>query len=81
MPDSAPPDRTLRWFAESRYAYAVAVKGLAEYARSHGDEFEVSPASVTAMEHQGLAVSGPDLAGVTSLLDGIEGLTREPPSG
>jgi hypothetical protein len=76
------PDSTVRYYAESRYACSRAVLALAEYARSHGDDFEVSPRTAAAMEHQGLAVSGPDLTGVTALLDGLEGLTRqEPPPG
>ena len=71
---SAVPDQTARYFAASRYPYALAVCELAEYARGSTDDFEVSPASVDAMEHQGLAVSGPDLAGVRAVLEKIPGL-------
>lgn len=68
------PDSTLRYFAESRIVYARALIDLAEYARGSADDFEVSPASVVAMEHQGLAVSGPDLSGVREVLGKIPGL-------
>lgn len=68
------PDQTIRYFAESRIVYARALTALAEYARGSADDFEVSPARLAAMEHQGLAVSGPDLSGVRVVLEKIPGL-------
>lgn len=76
-PDSTASHDTIRYYASSRYAYARAVLELVAYARSHGEEFEVSPGSAAEMEHQGLAVSGEDLAGVRELLGGVEGLVIE----
>jgi hypothetical protein len=70
-------DSTIRYRAASRYAYSRAVLALAEYARAHGEDFEVSPRSVDAMEHQGLAVTGPDLDGVRAVLDADPGLVEE----
>ena len=72
------PDSTVRWFAASRIVYARALLELVTYAREHlFEDFSVGPLDLAALEHQGLAVSGSDLAGVQSLLDGIPGLTQE----
>ena len=71
------PGSTIRWFAASGYPYACALAELTIYAREHSEDFTLGPLDLGALEHQGLAVSGPDLAGVTRLLDGIPGLTRE----
>ena len=72
------PDSTVRYFAVSRIVYARALLELITYAREHlFDDFSVGPLDLAALESQGLAVSGSDLAGVKGLLDGIPGLTQE----
>jgi len=72
------PDSTIRYFAASRIVYARALLELVTYAREHlFDDFSAGPLDLAALESQGLAVSGPDLAGVKSLLDGIPGLAQE----
>jgi hypothetical protein len=72
-----PGGATLRWYAASRYSYALALRALASYAREHGEDFAVYPASVAGMERAGLSVSGPDLAGVSAALREISGLIPE----
>ena len=72
------PGSTLRYFAASRIVYARALLELVTYAREHlFDDFSVGPLDLAALENQGLVVSGSDLAGVKSLLDGIPGLSQE----
>ena len=71
------PDSTLRYFAASRVVYARALLELVTYARGHAEDFSIGPPDISALEHQDLAVSGPDLAGVQILLDGIPGLSQE----
>lgn len=71
------PDQTVRYRAATRYSYALALRDLAAYARQHGEDFEVYPADLAAMEHQGLAVTGPDLDGVRGVLDKVPGLAGE----
>jgi hypothetical protein len=70
-------DRTIRYRAGTRYTYAQALVDLAEYARGHQDDFTFGPLDVSALEQQGLAVSGPDLSGVRKVLAGIPGLIQE----
>ena len=71
---SSPTDR---WFASSRRTYARALLDLATYARTHEDDFSLGPLDVAALDHQGLAVTGPDLTGVREVLGKIPGLTQE----
>jgi hypothetical protein len=71
-------DSTVRYFAESRHAYSRALLELVTYARSHPDAvFAFGPLDLTALENQGLAVTGPDLAGVQKLLDSLPGLAEQ----
>ncbi len=69
-------DVTARYFAESRHAYSRVLLELVTYARGHPDDFIFGPLDLSALESQGLAISGPDLAGVRKLLDGLPGLTE-----
>jgi hypothetical protein len=68
---------TARWFAESRLAYARALTALAVYARDSSSEFTFGPLDLAALENQGLAVTGDDLAGVRKLLGGLPGIAEE----
>ncbi len=70
-------DPTARYFAESRHAYSRVLLELVTYARGHPDDFTFGPLELGALESQGLAVSGPDLAGVRKLLAGLPGLVQE----
>ena len=76
MPDSTVPSTTVRYFTASGYVYARALLALVTYARGHAEDFTFGPLDLGALEHQGLAVSGPDLDGVKALLDGIPGLAE-----
>jgi hypothetical protein len=73
------PDSTARYRAATRYSYARALLELVTYAREHSDDFSFGPLDLSVLEHQGLAVSGPDLAGVTELLGKVPGLISEKP--
>jgi hypothetical protein len=55
----------------------VALYELVTYARDHVEDFTFGPVDLDALEHQGLAVSGPDLAGVRAELARIPGLIQE----
>lgn len=68
---------TARYFAASRLAYAQALVELAEHARVSTEDFEFGPLDISALEHQGLSVSGPDLSGVRELLGKIPGLAED----
>jgi hypothetical protein len=77
---SGMPSYTDRWYSPggSHRVYAQALLELAIYAREHADNFTVGPPlDVAALEHQGLTVTGPDLAGVREMLSKIPGLTQE----
>jgi hypothetical protein len=54
-------DSTFRFRAESRVSYAHALIALVKRARGGTDEFTFGPLDLTALEDQGLAVSGPDV--------------------
>jgi hypothetical protein len=68
---------TARYRAASRHSYAQALLVLLRYAREHGDDFEFGPLDLAALEHQGLAVTGPDLTGVRQVLSAVPGLEPE----
>jgi hypothetical protein len=71
------PDSTVRYFAESRHVYSRALLELVTYAREHDGDFTFGPLDLGALEGSGLAISGPDLAGVRKLLDGLPGLAEQ----
>lgn len=71
------PDFTVRYEAGSRYSYALALKALVEHARESAEDFEVYPADLAMLEHAGLSVTGPDLAGVRKVLAEIPGLEEQ----
>ena len=70
--------QTVRYYAVSQQAYARALLELTIYARTHEDNFSAGPLKLDALEHQGLTVTGPDLAGIREVLDKIPGLVQEP---
>ena len=70
-------DSTARYRAESRHVYARALVALAEHARDSTDDFVFGPLDLSALEHQGLAVSGPDLTAVREALSAVPGLAEE----
>lgn len=69
-------DSTVRYRASSRYTYARALLELVTFAREHRDEFSFGPLALAALERNGLAVSGPDLRPVETVLRNIPGLIR-----
>jgi len=71
------PDSTVRYRAATRYAYAQALTALVTYAREHDEDFAAGPLDLSALEHQGLVVTGPDLSGVQAVLGKIHGLIEE----
>lgn len=73
-------DQTLRWRAvnDSHHVYSTAVEALLVHARTSSDRFTFGPMSPEAMESQGLAVTGPDLAGVSDVLSRVPGLVFRP---
>ena len=73
------PGSTDRWYSPdgSHRVYARALLELATYARTHKDDFSLGPLDLSALEHQGLIVTGPDLTGVREMLSTIPGLVQE----
>lgn len=65
---------TVRYRASSRYTYARALLELVTFARAHAIDFEFGPLDLAALEHNGLAISGPDLSPVEAVLRNIPGL-------
>lgn len=77
MAEQPAHDSTLRFRASSRLAYGQALVALAEHARGSVDDFEFGPMDLSALEHQGLLVTGPKLAVVRAVLAKIPGITEE----
>jgi hypothetical protein len=71
------PDQTLRYRAQTRLPYALALRDLAEYAHFHPDpDFTFGPMTLERMESEGLVISGPGLEGVKALLSSVPGLVE-----
>lgn len=70
-------DSTLRYRAASRIPYARALLTLADFARTSTREFVFGPLSISALEANGLAITGPDAEQwADDLMKGIAGLHR-----
>jgi hypothetical protein len=69
-------DQTRRYRAASHHVYSTAIVALVEYARRSSEDFTFEPLALDALEAQGLAVTGPDLAGVSDVLSRVPGLVR-----
>lgn len=70
-------DQTVRFRASSRLSYARALIVLLSHARSSAREFTFGPLNTTALEDQGLLVSGPDAESwADDLLKSVPGLHR-----
>jgi hypothetical protein len=70
------PSETVRFRGDSTASLARAVLEVITYARFTTDEFKFGPLDLNRMFRDGLLLSGPDLAGVTKLLDKLPGLVR-----
>jgi hypothetical protein len=70
-------DQTLRYRAQTRLPYALALTALAEYAHLHPDpDFTIGPMDLERVESEGLVISGPDLTGVKARLERVPGLVE-----
>jgi hypothetical protein len=68
---------TLRYRAQTRLPYAMALTALVEYARIHPDpDFTFGPLELDRVENEGLVISGPDLEGIQARLSSVPGLVE-----
>jgi len=69
---------TLRFRALQRYSYARALLVLTELARTGQPGFSFGPLSLSALESQGLTVTGNELAPVQAALAKVPGVVEVP---
>jgi hypothetical protein len=68
---------SIRYRAYSNVVYGKAFEVIIRYARAHPEpDFSFGPLDLRAVENGGLVLSGPDLAGISDVLDEVTGLVR-----
>lgn len=70
---------TKRYRALQRYSYARALEALVILARTwEGPAFRWGPMDLTALERNGLTLTGADLSGVSLILSEVPGIIEVP---